>query len=143
MKPKPSPAVFFNFYSCSATGQQIRLSSDKIQSAKAILVPKIAKDKKKKSDDAPVLEDYEFEILYNKDKNHWTTDLLKGSYLINVKAQGHPETCQIIKVKKGKKDFDIVLPQLPAAAVTLKIKAVNAVKGKKVKNVFVQLHKNN
>jgi hypothetical protein len=33
------------------------------------LVPKIAKDKKKKKDDdAPVLEDYEFEILYDPNK---------------------------------------------------------------------------
>lgn len=119
------------------------MNPDKVQ-AKAILVPKIAKDKKKKKDDeAPVMEDYEFEILYNSDKRQWSTDLVKGKYLINVKAPGHPETCQIIKVKKGKKEFDIVCPQLQAAAVTLKVKTVNAAKGKKVKNVFVQIHKNN
>jgi hypothetical protein len=32
---------------------------------------------------------------------------------------------------------------MPAAAVMLRIKAVNAEKGKKVKNVFIQIHKNN
>lgn len=143
MKPRASPQVFFNFYSASATGQQIRLNPEKVQ-AKAILVPKIAKDKKKKKDDeAPVMEDYEFEILYDSQKRQWTTELVKGKYLINVKAPGHPETCQMIKVKKGKKEFDIVCNQLPGAAVKLKIKTVNAAKGKTVKNVFVQLHKNN
>ncbi|MFN9905325.1 MAG: hypothetical protein ACK56F_04255 [bacterium] len=66
---------------------------DQVQ-AKAILVPKLAKDKKKKKDeDQPVLEEYEFDILYDNDKRQWTTDLLKGKYLINVKAPGHPETC--------------------------------------------------
>ncbi len=88
------------------------MNPERVQ-AKAILVPKIAKDKKKKKDDeAPVMEEYEFEILYNSDKRQWTTDLVKGKYLINVKAPGHPETCQIIKVKKGKKEFDIVCPQV-------------------------------
>jgi hypothetical protein len=58
------------------------------------LVPKIAKDKKKKKDEeAPVLEEYEFEILFDSSKGVWTTDLLKGNYLINVRAPGHPETC--------------------------------------------------
>ena len=110
MKPRPSPTVLFKFYSASATGQQNRISPEKIQ-AKAILVPKIAKDKKKKKDDqAPVMEEYEFEILYNEEKRTWSADLEKGTYLINVKAPGHPETCQIIKVKKGKKEFDIVCP---------------------------------
>jgi hypothetical protein len=66
---------------------------DQVQ-AKAILVPKLAKDKKKKKDEVqPVLEEYEFDILYDNDKRQWTTDLLKGKYLINVKAPGHPETC--------------------------------------------------
>jgi hypothetical protein len=69
------------------------MRQDQVQ-AKAILVPKLAKDKKKKKDeDQPVLEEYEFDILYDNDKRQWTTDLLKGKYLINVKAPGHPETC--------------------------------------------------
>lgn len=107
-------------------------------------MPKIAKDKKKKKEDeAPVLEEYEFEILYNSDKKQWTTDLVKGTYLINVKAPGHPETNHIIKVKKGKKEFDIVCHQYQAAAVKLRVKAVNVAKGKEVKNVFIQIHKNN
>jgi hypothetical protein len=131
MKPRASPQVFFNFYTASATGQQSRMNPDKVQ-AKAIMIPKIAKDKKKKKseDDAPVMEDYEFELLYNSDKRQWTTDLVKGKYLINVKAPGHPETCHVIKVKKGKKEFDIVCPQLQAAAVKLRLRTINAAKGK-------------
>ena len=110
MKPKSNPAVHFNIYTASKTGQQIKLRPEEV-TVKAILVPKILKDKKKdkkSKEGEPVLEEYEFEVLWNTNLNKWITELANGKYLINVKAPGHPEFNQYIKVKKGKRDFDLV-----------------------------------
>lgn len=49
-------------------------------------------------------------MLWDSERNLWVTDLVKGKYLVNVKAPGHPEFNTYLKVKKGKRDFDIVIP---------------------------------
>lgn len=124
MKPKANPSVHFNIYSAAETGQQIKIRPENVV-VKAILVPKIVKeakkDKKKNKDPDPVLEDYEFEVLWDADHRQWITELVNGKYLINVKAPGHPEFNQYIKVKKGKREFDLVCLQNKAATINLKI----------------------
>ena len=94
------------------------------------------KDKKKPSKHSQ-LEDFEFEVLWDAERNLWVTDLVKGKYLLNIKAPGHPEFNTYIKVKKGKRDFEIVVPQNSASNFSVKINAIDVVKGKAVKNVFI------
>ncbi len=118
MRPKANPTVFFNFYSANKSNQQAKLRPEGI-TAKAILVPRLSYQKKVEQE--PVMEEYEFEILFNEEKRQWSTELQGGNYLINVKAPGHPEHNQIVSVIKGRKEFDIVCSQMEAALVNLKI----------------------
>lgn len=75
--------------------------------------------------------------MLDAERNLWVTDLVKGKYLLNIKAPGHPEFNTYIKVKKGKRDFEIVIPQNSASNFTVKVNAINVAKGKAVKNVFI------
>ena len=47
------------------------------------------------------LEEYEFDIVWNQDKNCWVTTLINGNYLIHVKAKGFKEINEIISIRPG------------------------------------------
>lgn len=47
------------------------------------------------------LEEYEFDILWNSEKEVWVTTLVNGNYLINVKAKGYKEINEVIAIMPG------------------------------------------
>jgi len=100
-------------------------------------VPKIAKKNKDKKDKknkkkrrdsieaGDMQDEFEFEVLWDPERNCWSTDLVKGKYLVNVNAPGHPEFNTYIEVKKGHRDFTVIVPQNSATHYTVKVNAIN------------------
>jgi hypothetical protein len=46
------------------------------------------------------MEEYEFDIVWSKDKGMWVTTLRDGHYLINVKSKGFAEMNEIIEISR-------------------------------------------
>jgi hypothetical protein len=51
------------------------------------------------------LEEYEFDIVWSKEKEVWVTTLLNGEYLLNVKAKGFKEINERIHIKADNNSF--------------------------------------
>lgn len=51
------------------------------------------------------LEEYEFEIVWNKEKEVWVTTLINGEYLLNVKAKGFKEINQRVFISAENTDL--------------------------------------
>lgn len=136
MKPRVNSKIEFSLSSKSETSQLTRMNYSNV-TMKAIMIPSVTnRDFIEKE-----LEDYEFDVLYDSDKAVWTSDLITGDYLINVKSPGHVETSQYIEIRNGRRHFNITCLQQNAFVTKVKIQAVNAVNGKPIKNVYVQVNK--
>lgn len=112
--------------------------------AKAILLPQQEQDDDLENfeDDQMDMEDYEFDILWNKDKELWVTTLIDGNYLINVKAKGYKEINEVISIRSGASmKYSYNLTNIKNDNSKLTVTAVNAKNGKKVSSVFLELWK--
>jgi hypothetical protein len=46
------------------------------------------------------MEEYEFDIVWSKDKGIWVTTLRDGHYLVNAKCKGYIELNEIIEINR-------------------------------------------
>lgn len=138
MKPRVDSTIEFVLLSQNETKHTEKLSSKGTQ-IKAILLPSESPQKHGRDD-----ETFEFEILYDREKDKWSSELPNGSYLVNVIAQGHSETNQYVEIKSGsRRSFEVYCLQKTASTVKVQIQAVNIANGKKLKNVFITIAKSN
>lgn len=75
-----------------------------IVEAKAILLPRVLRN----SDDASEYEDleeeeYEYDILWDSNKQLWVTTVKNGGYLINAKIKGFKEINEFVEI--GEREF--------------------------------------
>lgn len=58
------------------------------------------------------LEEYEFDIIWSQEKKLWVTTLIKGTYLINIKAKDFKEINEMIKIGPGSSiDYKYVMKE--------------------------------
>lgn len=48
--------------------------------------------------DSASMEEYEYDLVYNKTKQRWTTTLSYGHYLLTVKFKDHKEINEVIHI---------------------------------------------
>ena len=88
------------------------------------------------------LEEYEFDIVWSPEKSLWVTTLMNGNYLITARAKGFKELNEVVKIIPGATtDFRYVLEPINYKVPSVRVEAVCANDGKKVKNVFLELWK--
>lgn len=97
---------------------------DNIVSAKALLIPTQEGHGSQLED--MDLEEYEFDIVWNKEKEVWVTTLINGDYLLNVKAKGFKEINQRIFISSENTEFEfemiseeISIPRVTVVAIDI------------------------
>lgn len=71
----------FNFV-VDENGQKNQSTMLNFIDAKAILLPE--RDNKQQEED---VEDFEFDVLYDEEKQRWTSTLIGGTYLLTVRSK--------------------------------------------------------
>jgi hypothetical protein len=71
--------------------------------AKAILLPKVKDNDEDGGIEDMDEEEYEFDILWDSNKQLWVTTVKNGHYLINAKIKGFKEINKYVKI--GEREF--------------------------------------
>ena len=110
--------------------------------AKAILIPE--QEGSREALDQMELEEYEFDIVWSEDKGLWVTTLMNGNYLINVRAKGYKEINEVVRINgAATTDYKYIMKDANKEVPKIIIETVCVNEGTKVKNVFLELWKEN
>ena len=121
----------FNFLE-NNQGKNEQVSDINAIDAKAVLLPSQEQDQ---SD----MEEFDFDILFDKNLGLWSSTLVTGSYLITVKSKGFKEFNTVVPVKLGEDNsFDFELVPLNQKVPEVIVSAVNVFSEEPVKNTHIE-----
>jgi hypothetical protein len=100
--------------------------------AKAVLLPSVDQDQSN-------MEEFDFDILFDKNLGVWSSTLVTGSYLITVKSRAFKEFNTVVPVKLGEEnEFDFELLPLNQNVPEVLVSAVNIFSEQPVKNTHIE-----